>query len=89
MIKTSDEGTSYCPQCETYARQIEELKAAAEAGRDLFKMINEGKLIRDVSGDGRSGWAAAAIKFVLRLQKNHEAINKIFPGTFDNPYHGH
>lgn len=29
MIVTSDEGTSYCPQCEAYAKQIEELKKEA------------------------------------------------------------
>lgn len=84
-IKTSDEGTSYCVQCEAYARQIKGLQAAAEAGRDLFKMMNEGKLVRDISADGQPGWALRMMAFVRRLKKNHDAIDKAFPNTVENP----
>jgi hypothetical protein len=30
-LRTADEGTSYCPLCEAYAREIEKLKIRLEA----------------------------------------------------------
>jgi hypothetical protein len=36
MIKTSDEGTSYCTQCEIYAKEIEKLKQLIGKERDKF-----------------------------------------------------
>lgn len=36
MIKTSDEDTSYCPQCESYAKENEKLRALLAKERDEF-----------------------------------------------------
>lgn len=44
MIKTSDEGTSYCPQCEVYAREIESLKEYIHDMTDAKPMTAEDKI---------------------------------------------
>lgn len=36
MIKTSSEGTSYCPQCEAYAREVERLNKVVVAAEEYY-----------------------------------------------------
>lgn len=50
-LRTSDEGTSYCTQCEMYARRIELLEAVVLAARDIKDEPScLGYPIRDVYG---------------------------------------
>ena len=45
-----------------------------EAARDLFAMIDEGLLVRDISKDAEPSFAMDALKFTMRLKKTPEAL---------------
>ncbi len=50
-----------CPRC----------AELGEALRDMFRMMDEGLLVRDTSKDNAPGWAMAAIAMVSRLKEAH------------------
>jgi len=56
---------------------IEALSVVWEALEDTFKMIDEGKLVRDISRDGDSDYAIRSMEFVTRLAKNYKALRRI------------
>lgn len=61
--------------------KLEPLKTALaiawEALEDVFKMIDEGKLVRDISKDSDPDYAMRSMDFVMRLKKNYEAMRRI------------
>lgn len=52
-----------------------ELDIAAD-GRGLIKMMDDGLLVRDISGDGASGWAIKQLPLVIAVKAATEAIAK-------------
>ena len=48
--------------------------AAREALKDLFKMMDEGLLVRDISQDHSPDWATRSMSFVMRIKKAAEGL---------------
>ena len=48
--------------------------ALAEALRDMFVMMEEGLLIRDISKDGDSDWGMRMLQFTRRLAAANSAL---------------
>lgn len=58
-LRTSDEGTSYCFSCETYARELDKLRAERDRYREGLVHI-----VRDYSpGGGETFIAIQALAF--------------------------
>ena len=53
--------------------RVAELEAAL---RDMFALIDEGFLCRDISRDAESGWAIKQLGFVQRLAKANQALGE-------------
>lgn len=49
-------------------------EALVAALRDVFALIDEGHLVRNVANDGDPKWALAALKFVERMARAHAAL---------------
>ena len=47
---------------------------AAAALRDLFALMDEGYLVRDISRDGEEGFAMRQLPYVRRLAAAHSAL---------------
>ncbi len=47
-----------------------------EALKDLFGLIEDGSLVRDISKDHESGWALTQLSFVKKLKAADSAIKK-------------
>ena len=54
-------------------QRIAELSAAL---KDMFSLIDEGFLCRDISRDAEPGWAIEQLGFVQRLAANNKAISE-------------
>lgn len=50
-------------------------QALHEALTDMFAMLDEGLLVRDISKDGEPDWPLRMVKFVRRLKINQEALD--------------
>ena len=48
--------------------------AMREALTDIFAMIENGELVRDIKKDGEPNWTIKMLGFVTRLQKAHSAL---------------
>lgn len=56
-------------------KELESSLAKCREGiEDLFKMMDEGLLVRDISKDGEAGYAMRALEFVVRLKRAKEAL---------------
>lgn len=63
MIKTSSEGTSYCPQCEAYAREIERLKKVVVAAEAFISQDRQKATVQEMlEVDGDLALALAALQ---------------------------
>ncbi len=60
--------------CNLALQSLSQESVRSEALADMFAMIDEGLLVRDISKDHLSGWAARQITFVQRLAKNKTAL---------------
>jgi len=48
--------------------------AMLEALTDIFAMIQNGELVRDIKKDGQSDWELMMMRFVSKLQKAEQAL---------------
>lgn len=44
--------------------------------QDMFRMMDEGLLVRDTANDGASDWAIKQLRFVARLKKAQAALTR-------------
>jgi hypothetical protein len=61
------------------------MNQVAEALRDMFALISEGLLVRDVSNGGRPDYGPRVVKFALRLAKAHKALEDYDKRTVAKP----
>lgn len=47
-----------------------------DALKDMFDMLDEGILVRDVSKDGQPDWVLRTLQIVRRLKKNMDALDE-------------
>jgi hypothetical protein len=59
-------------ECSEAADEIVRLRAAL---KDMFSLMDEGLLVRDISDDCEPLWAMRQLKFVQRLQQAHAALS--------------
>jgi len=60
--------------------------AMFEALTDIFAMIQNGELIRDIKKDGQSDWGLMMMSFVSKLQKAEQALLQRRPGMSEDAY---
>lgn len=63
-------------ETEANARLVAAAPELLAALKDVFKMMDEGYLVRDVSNDGDQLWALTALRIVTRLKNMDTAIAK-------------
>ena len=63
---------SYDP---SYDKKCEEADKLREALTDMFALLDEGILVRDISHDHEDDWALSMVPFIQRLAKNKEALD--------------
>lgn len=73
LVMYKRESEYYFKQLEELGREVERLR---EALRDLFALMDEGFLVRDISRDAEPDWALKMIPFVQRLQKAKAALGE-------------
>ena len=47
-----------------------------EALKDVFALMDEGFLVRNIDGDGASDWAVKLVPYMVRLKKAYDALGK-------------
>ena len=61
-------------EAQANARLIEAAPILLEGLKDLFRLLDEGKLVRDISNDHDPNWALNAADLVARLAKAKLAV---------------
>ena len=75
QLRECDESVDWCGKGGLFDKAANEIERVREALEDMFALIDENQLVRNIENDDDPLWALNSLAFVRRLAKNQKALD--------------